>query len=300
MKQESSKRLCWQTAIIFYTSVVCLSAVYSQTPTSPPASDAAAQEASATGSQQPSTGQPPASSRTSWTQSDWDTHIANIADKTIAQVERQTTFLAVLWTILAVGASIGGLLLARYEIQTVKPLREARENLEREIKNLKDEHQRLVETKVRLLEETTRNHKVLMQTVKAQITLELKDLSESKNRKDLEKTSRNLSDAIDLNQPTDNGIAAWAYNVDAYLKYLLEQLSDAYRSARESVKNQPQNNDLGYYNLACFAAQLRLFDECVAALKEAIQTDASNRNDAKSEKDFDPIRSYPPFATLIS
>ena len=67
----------------------------------------------------------------------------------------------------------------------------------------------------------------------------------------------------------------------------------------EGSERYPDSPDV-LYNLACFESSSGLTDPSLAHLRQAIALDASYRDLAGSDGDFDPIRSTPGFQALIS
>jgi len=190
--------------------------------------------------------------------------------------------------------SIVGAGLAALGIYNIWDLQKKRKALEKDVHNLNAMGQQL-------MKEARRNHKVLMHTIRVQVKLDLElALEDPLGQDELGLYSEELSDAIRDYQPTDDGIAAWAYNVDAFLKYRLKEISEAYVAVKRSIERQNEKNGDAYYNAACFAAQLRLFDESVEHSKKAIHASHHFRVYAQTDGDFDPIRSYPPFEQLVS
>jgi tetratricopeptide (TPR) repeat protein len=53
------------------------------------------------------------------------------------------------------------------------------------------------------------------------------------------------------------------------------------------------------YNAACYAALSRRVKECCELLDQAVRLDPSNRQDAKSETDFDSVRGEPGFIAIV-
>ena len=198
-----------------------------------------------------------------------------------------------LWTILAVVGSILGAGLAALGIYNILDLQKKRKALEEDVHKLNAMARQLVN-------EANRNHKVLMHTIRVQVRLELEDHGPPLKQDAIASLSENLSNAIRDYEPADDGIAAWAYSVDAFLKYRLGELSEAYMAGSRSIARQNEKNEYAYYNAACFAAQLRLFDESVEHLTKAIRASHHFRIDAQKDGDFDPIRGYPPFEKLVS
>lgn len=64
-------------------------------------------------------------------------------------------------------------------------------------------------------------------------------------------------------------------------------------------KQFPKNANI-LYNLACFESLSGFASESILHLSQAITLDASFRELAKSDSDFDPVRAMPEFKTLIS
>lgn len=64
-------------------------------------------------------------------------------------------------------------------------------------------------------------------------------------------------------------------------------------------KQFPKNANI-LYNLACFESLSGFASESMLHLSQAITLDASFRELAKSDSDFDPVRAMPEFKTLIS
>ena len=91
----------------------------------------------------------------------------------------------------------------------------------------------------------------------------------------------------------------WVKNI-SYLElrslvlYELNQIDKAIEWVKKSLSIEPKFAS-GWYNLACYSAKQNLNPESLSALKRAIELDSSFVKVAKTEKDFDSIKSTKEF-----
>ena len=95
----------------------------------------------------------------------------------------------------------------------------------------------------------------------------------------------------------------WIKNI-SYLElrslvlYELNQLDDAIEWVKKSLSIEPKFAN-GWYNLACYSAKQNLNSESLSALKRAIELDPSFAKLARTEKDFDSIKSTNEFQEYV-
>jgi tetratricopeptide (TPR) repeat protein len=229
-----------------------------------------------------------------------DDHIAKVADLTLTHVDKNMGFLTALWTALAFAGAALATVLAWFGVRSIRDVQSARKKLDTEVQEvraakeeLRTEIQKLTEEKEKLLAEASGHHKVMMRTTQAQIVAMRDDPSRpltAEERRHYERLSSQLDRVLRDHPPSDDGIASWALSVQAYFKFRLGKLSDAYDAAKESTARQQEKNGPAHYNAACIAARLGLEDKALDHLRAAIEAAEHYREDAKTDSDFESLR----------
>lgn len=92
---------------------------------------------------------------------------------------------------------------------------------------------------------------------------------------------------------------SWAENQESMALYRKGRYAEAADVLREAVERYPRNPGL-VYNLACFDAMAGgPADRVVAALTRAIELNPDFRELARTDTDFDPVRSQAAFRDLV-
>jgi len=90
----------------------------------------------------------------------------------------------------------------------------------------------------------------------------------------------------------------FAFNSRGATYAKLERYDEALADFNRSLELRPDNPHT-LYNLACLFSLRRKVEDSIGYLKKAIQLDKKNREDAKTDKDFDNIRDDPRFKKLV-
>jgi len=109
----------------------------------------------------------------------------------------------------------------------------------------------------------------------------------------LDEAEVNALRALELNP---NAVAT--HNNYGNLLVALERYDEAENEYRAAIAHEP-DHPAPYYNLACLASLRGDRQEVVPLLLCAIEFDASYRDEARFDEDFDPVREDPAFRLLV-
>ena len=90
----------------------------------------------------------------------------------------------------------------------------------------------------------------------------------------------------------------WLAITEGWCRRRTEDLPGAIRCMEELITTS-RSSAIGHYNLACYLSLSARIDEAVRMLAHAVALDAKLRSHARTEQDFDSIRSDERFLALI-
>ena len=107
-----------------------------------------------------------------------------------------------------------------------------------------------------------------------------------------------LSPLLQKHDPQDPAIAAYAYDILGLAQYKTGHASAALECAKKSIAFSPKNAT-ALYNAASYAANMHLLDVSVGFLERAIEANQEYLTSARTDPDFDSIRSSAEFIRLV-
>lgn len=234
--------------------------------------------------------------------------ISRLADITLKGVAEHSEFLAALWKWSTI---VGGVVVGLLAIFGIKSILDVK-TLEEQARRGLDENQQAFK---QLRADQTANHKVMMTSCRAELSIDLATELERKAKKSgviaVEKNEcerqaiekfksarEDLGDVLRKNEAKDPAVGSWAYNLYGYTQYKLGDFSEALAAVKKSLAFIDANAT-AQYNAACYAAKLHLSKDSVEYLQRAVKLNHTFLTDAKTEPDFDAIRSSQEFANFV-
>jgi len=89
-------------------------------------------------------------------------------------------------------------------------------------------------------------------------------------------------------------VSPWEHTFSALPLLRAERWQEGIAVLEDGLRDNPKNPSL-LYNLACAEAQAGRVVEALTHLQEAVRRDPAYRENARKDKDFDPIRREPDF-----
>jgi tetratricopeptide (TPR) repeat protein len=80
---------------------------------------------------------------------------------------------------------------------------------------------------------------------------------------------------------------------------LIHKYDGAITAYNQTVTIKPDFSN-AWYNMACCYAQQNDLERAIQSLQQAIDLNSHCQEEAKTDSDFDPIREYPRFQTLVA
>jgi len=228
-------------------------------------------------------------------------HSNKLAEDTIADVDRQVSFLTKLWTFVAFAGGLVIASLAFFGIKGIQDVWRLRDALREALAKLKEDSRQLESELKDVFEAARLNHETMMQCYMASRVIDSVETKDPAHAKVLlADTSQRLAKVLSAAPARrDSAILAWAYNLYGYIEAELGRYNSALDAAKKSLDLVEDSPD-AHYNAACYAAHLGQKQQALRWLERAIELAPSYKEDAKVDPDLEPLRADPEFIRITA